>query len=317
MTTAIGIACVLLFNVMQGVSAVYLSFFLQRADFFVVLFSVFAVIAIVFNAILVWNGGFRNRIDRAWLGPLALLNVTTAASWASFFYAVKHIEPALSSSFINAILPLATICAGYVLAQRSTLKPAELAVACALLFSMLLTGWVAFVGRSGMSGTPIDYAIGLGMSAICGIAMSVTNVVSKKLNNLGVTPEQIMAYRFLLLALGGGALASQRELVAAVSADWLPILFVAVVGNLLPIYALQLGIQRLKPVAVAFLIGLAPILVFFMQGFSQNIAFSWPSLLTTAVTTVIVLIGTYVSLVGASTKANVSSVPSEAVARAK
>jgi drug/metabolite transporter (DMT)-like permease len=162
---------------------------------------------------------------------------------------------------------------------------------------MIFTAVVAVGGHSGMAGTALGYAIGLGMSAVCGIAMSVTNVASKKLNNAGVSPEQIMAYRFLLLALGSGLLASQRGLGAAISEHWMPILFVAVVGNLIPIYALQLGIQRLKPVAVAFLIGLAPVVVFVMQGFSREIVFSWASLVTTSVTTLIVLVGTYVSLV--------------------
>ncbi len=297
MTTITGIACVLLFNVLQGASAVYLSSFLQRADFFVVLFSVFAVIALFFNAVLAWNGGLRRRIGRSAWGVLAVLNLTTAVSWGSFFFAVKHIEPALSSSFINAILPLVTIGVDYLLARRKAVEPAELAVACALFVAMSFTAVVALGGHSGMAGTPLGYAIGLGMSAICGIAMSVTNVASKKLNDAGVSPEQIMAFRFLLLALASGLVASQRGLGTAISDHWMPILFVAVAGNLIPIYALQLGIQRLKPLAVAFLIGLAPVVIFVMQGFSRDIVFSWASLVTTSVTTLIVLAGTYVSLV--------------------
>lgn len=297
MNTLAGIACVLLFNVLQGASAVYLSSFLQHADFFVVVFSVFAVIAFFFNAVLACGGGRRKPIGRGGWAMLVVLNLTTAASWGSFIFAVKHIEPALSSAVLNAVLPLATIAVDYLLARRKAIAPAELAVACALFVAMLATAAVTLGGHSGMAGTLHGYATGLAMSAVCGAAMAATNVASKKLNNAGVSPEQIMASRFLLLVLVSGVLASQRGLGEAVSAHWPPILFVAVVGNLIPIYALQLGIQRLKPVAVAFLIGLAPVIVFVMQGFSRAIVFSWASLAATAVTTLIVLAGTYVALV--------------------
>jgi drug/metabolite transporter (DMT)-like permease len=126
--------------------------------------------------------------------------------------------------------------------------------------------------------------------------MSVTNVASKKLNNEGVRADQIMAHRFTLLILIAFLFMDKGRLVDQVAAQWGALLFVAIIGNLVPIYCLQLGIQKLKPITIAFLIGLAPMIFFAVQGFSNVVSFSYISLACVTLTTVILLMGTYLSI---------------------
>lgn len=297
MSSLIGITCVLIYLTLAAGSAVFLSSFLLRTDTLVVLFAVFLIIAVFFNVLLLSRKGFSFRIDRSAWRPLLFVNVMTAASWSSFFFAIQYIEPALSSSIVNAILPLTTIVVDTLLLKRRASGFAEVAMALALCGAMLFTAAVLFGGHSGGPAKDVlSYTIGFSMSVVCGISLSCTNVASKKLNMLGVSPSEIMAYRFTLLILLAGAFASKEVIVVDILAYWPQILMVAIVGNLVPIFALQVGIQRLKPVTVAFLIGLAPIIFFFMQGLNSDIQFSWPTLACTVVTTIIIIAGTRVSM---------------------
>ncbi|UXC19636.1 EamA family transporter [Comamonas squillarum] len=295
MHTALGIGLVMTFNILQAVSAVFLASFLHRADTIVMLFCVFTIIAITFVVQMVRGGS--NRIPKQAWGSLLLLNITTAASWSSFFFAVKYIEPALSSAFINSILPLATLSIEYLFTRRRIASRAEVLTSIALCVAMFITAATIFGGQSGRpDGGVSSYIIGLVMSAICGIAMSITNVASKKLNNEGVQPSQIMAYRFSLLIIASFLLVDKPLLLQQIETMWPAIVFVAVVGNLIPIYCLQLGIQRLKPMTVAFLIGLAPLIFFTVQSFNEELLFSYLSLVCTVLTTAILLAGTYFSI---------------------
>lgn len=306
MNSVLGIGCVLVFGVLQGVGAVFLSSFLQRIPLVVVLFSVYALVSIFFNLGLLKelalqrNKALDVKIGRSCWRLLVVVNLTTAASASSFFCAVKYIEPALSSSFINAVLPLATIGVDYMMCGRKRIELRTIGPACALLAAMVLTAAVAFSDRSGVTGDTRSYVIGLGMAAVCGCAMSITNVASRRLNDAGLSPKQIMGSRFLLVTLGSGMIAGYGDLASGITEYWMPILAVAVIGNLVPLYALQLGILRLRPVTVAFLIGLGPMITFVLQGLNSDIRFSWPSFATTAFTTTIVLVGAWVSLVSAT-----------------
>lgn len=296
MKAVLGVGFVLAFNILQAVSAVFLASFLHRADTLVVLFCVFIVIAATFISV----GAIRGRTIRvpqsAW-PALALLNITTAASWSSFFLAVKYIEPAISSAFINAMLPLATLGTEHLITGQRTAKKSDLFTSYALCVAMFLTATALFGGQSGRPASETgSYLIGLVMSAICAIAMSVTNVASKKLNNEGVRPDQIMAHRFTLLILIAFVFMDKGRFVEQVATQWGALLFVAIIGNLVPIYCLQLGIQKLKPITVAFLIGLAPMIFFAVQGFSSVVSFSYVSLACVALTTAILLAGTYLSI---------------------
>jgi drug/metabolite transporter (DMT)-like permease len=296
MKAVVGVGFVMAFNILQAVSAVFLASFLHRADTLVVLFFVFTVIAATFITVGVIRGG-KIRVPQSAWPALALLNITTAASWSSFFLAVKYIEPAISSVFINAILPLATLGTEYLITGPRTAKKSDLFTSCALCVAMFLTATALFGGQSGRPASETgSYLIGFVMSAICGVAMSVTNVASKKLNNEGVRADQIMAHRFTLLILIAFLFMDKGRLVDQVAAQWGALLFVAIIGNLVPIYCLQLGIQKLKPITIAFLIGLAPMIFFAVQGFSNVVSFSYISLACVTLTTVILLMGTYLSI---------------------
>ncbi len=297
MANLTGIALVLFFVLLSAVNGVYLSGFLVHVNIFVTLLCVFSFIALCFNIYVFRRHGFLlvRLAPKARL-YLALSNVTTALNWFSFFFAVKYIEPAISATLINSVLPLTTlIIAILILGQRSK-GVAEWGSAVVLFLAMILTSVTVFSGQSGRPSAEFSsYAIGVGMSVLCGVSMALNTVVAKKLNQLDVAPSTIMAYRFFLLIALSIVLVEPSTLWQDVAKAYPQLILIAVVGNLLPLFALQLGIQRLSPVTVVFLNGLGPITHFGVQGFASHLQFSWASLGAITLSTCVILFGAWVS----------------------
>ncbi len=297
MNNLIGVFLVLFFVLMSAVSGVFLSIFLVKVDVFITLLCVFSLIALLFNAYIFWAHGqtFRRFSRQAWL-YIGLSNLTTAGNWFGFFFAVKHIEPAISATLINSVLPLATIGIAIVMLRQRPRGPAELISACTLMFAMLLTAGVVFSGQSSRPAMEFNSTvIGVIMSLVCGISMALNTVVAKKLNNLGISPSVIMAYRFFLLILIAAALVDGAELTTNLRQFFPEILFITIVCNLIPLFSLQLGIKRLSPVTVVFLNGLAPITYFVVQSLSGFYIFSLASLAAILFATLVIFLGAYYS----------------------
>lgn len=297
MNNLIGVALVLFFVLMSAVSGVFLSTFLVKVDVFITLLCVFSLIALLFNAYIFWAHGpiYRRFSRQVWL-YIGLSNLTTAGNWFGFFFAVKHIEPAISATLINSVLPLATIGIAIVVLGQRPRGPAELLSAVALMVAMLLTAGVVFSGQSSRPATEFNSSvIGMTMSLVCGISMALNTVVAKKLNTLDVTPSEIMAYRFFLLILIAAALVDSSELRANLQQFFPEILFITIACNLIPLFSLQLGIKRLSPATVVFLNGLAPITYFLVQVMSGLYAFSLASLASILFATSVICAGAYYS----------------------
>ena len=297
MNIFIGVALVLFFVLLSAVSGVFLSIFLVKVDVFITLLCVFSLIALLFNAHTFWAHGqiFRRFSRQVWL-YIGLSNLTTAGNWFGFFFAVKHIEPAISATLINSVLPLATIGIAIVVLRQRPRGPAELLSAGTLMCAMLLTAGVVFSGQSSRPAMEFNSTVvGVIMSLVCGISMALNTVVAKKLNTLGVSPSVIMAYRFFLLILIAAALVDGAELWTNLQQFLPEILFITIVCNLIPLFSLQLGIKRLNPVTVVFLNGLAPITYFLVQTMSGFYAFSLASLASILFATSVICMGAYYS----------------------
>lgn len=297
MSNLIGVALVLFFVLLSAVNGVFLSTFLVKVDVFVTLLCVFSLIAFLFNVYTLSAQGLacRRFSRKVWL-YIGLSNLTTAGNWFGFFFAVKYIEPALSATLINSVLPLATIgIAAIVLGQRRR-EPAELLSAIALLVAMLMTAWVVLSGQSSRPAIEFDnYVIGVAMSLVCGISMALNTVVAKKLNTLDVSPSTIMALRFFLLIAIAAALVDGPVLRANLEQFYVEMLLIAIVGNLIPLFSLQHGIKRLSPVTVVFLNGLGPLTHFLVQILSGLYAFSLASFGSILFASSVIFVGAYYS----------------------
>lgn len=298
MTRAIGMLLVLCFVLLSALNGVYLSQFLVKVDVFAALFLIFLLISAIFNVAVALQRGshpMRGWNRETWL-YLLFVNLTTAGNWFGFFFAVKYIEPAMSATLINSVMPLATIGVAVVVLGKRRTDAYELVSAFTLLVAMLGAATVVFSGNSGRTAAdPQHELLGVAMSFLCGLSIALNTVVSKKLNTLGVSPSAIMAFRFVLLLLVSFAVVDRSNLVAVAREFHAEILVVALVGNLIPLFALQYGIKLLNPVTVVFLNGLGPLANLVVQTASGLYALSLASLASIGFSTIAILLGAYFS----------------------
>lgn len=289
-----GILLVLAYVTLSSANAVYLSGFLTGVDVFGTLLVVFVLIALVFWSICAARGGvgipWRNRpVAFALLG----VNLTTVGSWFSFFLAVRSMEPALTSVIGNAVMPLTALVFTALVLRVPPRSHKELLVAAALLLCMLGTGWTVFSGRTALrDSAPV---LGFAASVLCGVSVALNTVVSKRLNILGFDAAKILATRFFALIMLAATLTDWGSFFVTLQTRYLELFALAVIGNLVPLFCLQSGISRIRPVVTSFLIGLSPLAYLVFQVFTDRLSFAPASAVCVAVTTAVIIYGVLVS----------------------
>src|SRR5262245_44674990 len=123
-----------------------------------------------------------------------------------------------------------------------------------VLVGVLFLVGATLAGRSGIA-QGAQLGLGLGLAVLAGVATVCNTLLSKSLSVGGWSPRQIMAVCFwLLLALAWvvvprGALRTETSLLYISQ-----MIVVAGFGVALPLYLLQLGIEKVDPLVVALLV---------------------------------------------------------------
>ncbi|MDT0268502.1 DMT family transporter [Streptomyces sp. DSM 44915] len=205
---------------------------------------------------------------------LLAINITTALTWLSTFYALEHLEPAIVNVVGLALGPVVTALAGPLLRRHSRVLAAEVLVSVAICGLLGLLMWGSFSGRSGLGELSTGAAaLGLAWTLACAAGSAVNIIYMKRLDDAGCAPGTVLATRFLLIgALSWGlvALADDARLGAAL----LPGAVVAVIGVGLPIYVLQVGVRHTEPITTSLLICLSPLFALALQLADGRLAFS-------------------------------------------
>lgn len=276
-----GVGYILVFNLLSGIQAVYLSGLLQKANLFATIAITFFFVSIFFLGVSFFMNREKNTdIPIAKFYNVLAINLTTAGSWLGLFVALKYIEPAVVSALANAIGPMLTLFITVKLAKSDKLTRAELVSAIGVFFCMMLMIHSTINGTSALGNISRNHAIiGITMSFLCGLSMVLNTIFSKRLSNQGVKPHSIMTFRFILIILVSAYIAGYNEIMVTMQQYWLRLLLVAMLGNVLPLYILQVGISKVSPLIVSFALVLAPLFYFLSQQFSSRISFSAETLI--------------------------------------
>lgn len=219
---------------------------------------------------------------------LGWINVTTGLAWIAFFYALGTIEPLLVQILFAGVGPLTVMWvdrrAGATSPAR--LSPAERPIYLGLLAALVLAAAVALGGLSGAGPQPLGTAaLGVALAAGAGVSISVSTVLSRRLNDAGVAPTALVSVRFI----GAIVLASLLSLTSGqdLSAPFVKSGVAVVLGATLllivfPIYVSQVGISLASPLTVRAVMALGPVLIFGLQLVEGRLSPS-PSSLTTGV----------------------------------
>lgn len=282
--STVGLVCLFLFAVSQGVRDAFFGSLFQSISFLFVATLAFGLTCAVFIGVSV----VRRPQDLRRLGaePRALsgLNLTTAAAWLGFFYGLRYLEPAVVATLHNGVGSLVVLLAGNLgwkaaKAESSLLERVffvGVASALAGLVVVVLTGQSGFAA----SGFQTD-AVALAVVIAAGAMITVGHMIARWFNDAGVHSDAIQGARFLL-ALGAAfsleALFGEQGSRPAVGA--IPLLAVAAFALIVaPSFLVQLGISRTTPLAVNVFRALGPVFVFGVQQLDGRLRFSGATLL--------------------------------------
>ncbi len=268
-----GVLLVVLFNFLQSTQIVTLGNMLQSVDPVVVMLLTFSLATFVFLALQVrrlptlWE-----RIKKSPWDVLGL-NIATLMSWLPLLFALKYMEPAAADAIAFSIGPLITVLFWKKLRPKKPVVLGESIAAVGILFGVLVLSLISWQGFSAMGQLPLRNTIlGLINAVLCGFGVVGCVVFSKRLGEKGVTAGQMLGLRFfVLMAVGiffwpAGVALSQFS-----STFYSEILMIAVVGVIVPLYVLQLGIQRCEPITVSLILSLLPAFSYGMQFFDDRL----------------------------------------------
>lgn len=212
--------------------------------------------------------------ELAWT-PLVTLNVSTAVTFLSFFFALKLIEPAIAVAVNIGIGPILAVLIAWHTAREMPSRHRLLVCAGVLLGCMVLC-MAAFQG-SGFASNARAAWLGLTASAAAGVGTVLITVSSRALVGRGWQSGAVLAHRFYLVVPASLILSFGADTAGI---DWtqnllLVLLAVTFVGVLVPLYLLQFGIRRCDPYTVMVTMTALPVLTFLMEGFSPVYEWSW------------------------------------------
>lgn len=237
----------------------------------------FAVIAFGSSA-LVYLTALRLRGARADRPPvpptwrlMVAMNVLTAVTFIGFYLSLTLIPASTTSALTTAVGP-ATVGLTLLVTRRASpanshmagLTPAKWAFAAALCaVAGVLAVWSWDAGGAGSAAT----AAGGVLLAVCaGWGMASITVLSRRLGDVGVSALTVTAHRFhltygtaavLWLASGDGVLPPGARLLSLAGYG-----AIAVVA---PLFLLQIGVQRVDPLAAMMIIVTGPSIVYLVQ----------------------------------------------------
>ena len=108
-SSVIGLACLLFFALSQGVRDAFFGNVFQSISFLLVGVLAFGIATLCFSAVALLRSP--RGLLKLFTSPAAFagLNVTTAFAWLSFFYGLKHLEPAVVATLYNGVGPLTVL----------------------------------------------------------------------------------------------------------------------------------------------------------------------------------------------------------------
>lgn len=274
----LGILSLLLYNLLTAAKGVFLGSFLQIINPFIVLSLCFGLVTIVFTLINIIKGKSKETVQalpilkKHW--PLVLgLNISAVLGWGGYFYALKLIEPAIVFSFTCGSGPVITAIYYLIIGKKKQTNALEWishAIICVIL-GLLVS--ISLLGLSAMGDiSPTTVLFGTIASLICGLANVANTILTKDLNNAGLKPRQVIPTRFFLLILiGAFFVPSSYWHTLGKNEIFLSIFFIALIGVALPLFLVQVGIQKTNPITVALALASLPIFTLACQFFDHRL----------------------------------------------
>src|SRR5262249_43294970 len=280
----LGPLVVLSFCASQALRDVYFAHLFQGVDFFAVILVAFALSTLVFGTATALGTPAQLRILRGQAVAVLAMNVTTAVAWTSYFFALKHLEPAVVNTVHSGLGPLTVIAlaaCGARLAKPTTMERGGLWSYAGIAVAIAALCWIVLAGRSGLpAGTAATSVAALLLVMVSGSSITISLLYSKRLHDHGASAQTVIAVRYLLLILLAGCVeAFDGGLDTIAPADLAPRAVSTTSLIALPLFVLQVGIARTGPLTAQVIRSLGPVCIFALQQIDGRLTYSTPTLL--------------------------------------
>lgn len=269
---------VFIFSVSQAARDIFFSHIFELHSLFDVVLIVFSL-ATIFGwiVLLLVKPEQISTLSRHWK-LLTTISLSTAVAWICYFYALTHIEAAIANTLFSGAGPFVVILASVIGAGKQEAfvrQGSEQLCYIGLFVTMVAIVVVAVSGRSGFGVTlPWQALFGSLAALASGTLITASLLLSRRLNESGVSANAVMAVRFIVGVLLAAIIIMMLEQPSAIAFDraTLVVLTAALCLIVLPSYALQIGVSRTAPLTVQVIVPLSPIFVFaaqFLDGRTQ------------------------------------------------
>jgi drug/metabolite transporter (DMT)-like permease len=282
--STVGLACLFLFAVSQGLRDAFFGSVFQSVSFLFVAILAFGLTCVVFIGVSIVRRP--QDLKRLAAAPVAFscLNITTAAAWLGFFYGLRHLEPAVVATIYNGMGSLVVLLAGTLgwkaaKAESSLLERLFFVGVAAALAALVI---VVLTGQSGLPTSRVGTeAVALAVVMVAGSMITIGHMIARWFNDAGVHSDAVQGTRFLLTLAAAAILeVLLGEPGTRPSIEAVPLLAVAAFALIAtPSFLVQLGISRTTPLAVNVFRSLGPVFVFAVQQFDGRLRFSGATLI--------------------------------------
>jgi drug/metabolite transporter (DMT)-like permease len=273
----VGLSALLASAFLVAISSVYYSGYIRALDPFAFTCFSFTLMTVLFHGIY-WvtrpRGGSPiggvARID------LVLLNIFTALTFGSFFYALKFVEPAIVSAIEVGGGPIVALMAQWY-RTRSVDRVYVLCVAGIGCGAAVLIV-AAVLGHSGLTGIGArETTLGITAALINAASLCLAAIYSRRMSRHGWSPARILAHRsyviilFCFVAAGGDAMVE-------VARRWEGAVFASVTAVVIPLYLLQVGIKHCSTLIVVMSLAAVPVFTIVFELLDPRFHLSLPVL---------------------------------------
>lgn len=275
----VGLSWSAVYILLESAQSVFFGAVLQEMDSFHLGFWVFGITTLFLVAGLSVFDPAQIRLCARNLPGLVACNGSTAAGWILYLFSIQLIEPAVAFTVSSAAMPVSAIG----LARLGVGEPVSLDTGRKRVGFLLIVTGILFlagstlVGLSGfVRGTPVAGIAGLACAALSGCAFALMLVHCKTLNDNGLGPVSVFAFRFLAyVALSAVGWMLKLDYKGPVEAgDAVTAILIGFVIMAFPLFAMQKAISGISVLLLSTITALGPLVVFCMQIIEGRVGFS-------------------------------------------
>ncbi|KUI97201.1 hypothetical protein [Vibrio sp. MEBiC08052] len=254
---------------------VLLSGLLQSIELFVLLFWTFSCTWLVFLLVTLTVSPVKIYTLIQSYKLIILLNISTLGSWVGLFIGLKWTEPSIMVAIIFGLSPIISVLIELVTGKSIDAKTTVITVMLAIIVTMLVMLAVEST-RSNVFHSGLTFTLMLSFVCILtSVCLVMGTYIAKKLSKMSFKAENIQSFRFPLLICVCYLLLPTPESLTEVRSDfWMYLPIIVVLGNAIPIWMLQKGIERTSVIKTNIIINITPCITFLLELFDSTIAFN-------------------------------------------